>query len=881
VDTTGLLQAAIAERYAIEREIGAGGMATVYLARDIKHDRQVALKVLKPELGAVLGVDRFLAEIKVTAHLQHPNLLPLFDSGEASGLLFYVMPFVEGESLRARLDREKQLPVDEAVRIAVAVANALDYAHKHGVIHRDLKPGNILIQSGQPVVADFGIALAVTNAGGQRITQSGLSVGTPQYMSPEQATGERTVDGRTDIYSLGAVTYEMLTGDPPHVGTTTQAIIAKLMTEDVRPINVLRRTVPPYLDAAVRHALEKLPADRFATAHEFSEALSGRLAGLNVATGAALDGTLTATPPNGARKRGVAAIPWLVAGAAIAAMAWALGSRGADHDATPVAVTFDVPQFRFNTSVSSVGVSRDGETVAYVEMRSGERRLMLRTLSDPTPRAVAGASEPMTPVFSPDGKSILFSSGGKWRKIATTGGPSESIAESPLSGYDGAAWGASGTIMIGGGRAGLNPGLGLQIIDAAGGPGRLLTRPKFYHARPLLLDDGETVVFVDWGPGFTEDDFLGVGSVRTGEYALSKILAVQPLGVIDGWLVYLTADGKIMAVRLDAKRRALVGEPVRLLEGVLANPGAAALSPSGTLVYGRGTDNRRLVLRDSSGVTPVSDELRNYWEPRFSPDGQRIAVPVATGTGADGVNIWILDRRLKTLTRLTSVGNVRDAAWTRDGKRIVFHTWEGKSPAIWMQSSDGSAPAEKVLERPEINAFQSVEPTPDGRGIVFGEVSAARKCSLFYMALDAKRKLEPLLSDVCAGRLSPDGRWLAYVSSESGAEDLSIRPFHAPGGRVQVSSGGADFPVWSRDGRRLFYIGPGGRLTVAVVRQTGATLEVVSRRPMPASFGVLSDAYDVTPDGRQVLTMMDSDEPLHYVVVKNWSTEFRARIRGR
>jgi len=270
------------------------------------------------------------------------------------------------------------------------VANALDYAHKHGVIHRDLKPGNILIQSGQPVIADFGIALAVTNAGGQRITQSGLSLGTPQYMSPEQATGERSVDGRTDIYSLGAATYEMLTGDPPHVGTTTQAIIAKLMTEDVRPIAMLRRTVPPYLDAAVRHALEKLPADRFATAHEFGEALSGRRAGLNVATGAAVGANSAAVPPNGLRHRAFAAIPWLVAGAAIAALAWALG-RGVDHDATPVAVTFDVPQFQVNTSVSSVGVSRDGETVAYVEIHSGEWRLMLRTLSDPTPAQTAQA----------------------------------------------------------------------------------------------------------------------------------------------------------------------------------------------------------------------------------------------------------------------------------------------------------------------------------------------------------------------------------------------------------------------------------------------------------------------------------------------------------
>src|SRR5882672_5060799 len=241
MDAVAQLNTALTGRYEVEREIGAGGMATVYLARDVKHDRRVALKLLNPELGAVLGVERFLSEIKVTANLQHPNLLPLFDSGEADGLLFYVMPYVEGESLRARLDRENQLPMDDALRFVLAVASALEYAHKQGVVHRDLKPENILLQHGEPVVSDFGIALAVSKAGGARVTQTGLSLGTPQYMSPEQATGDRAIDGRTDIYSLGAVTYEMLAGEAPHAGGTAQAVIAKLMTEEPRPLTVLRR----------------------------------------------------------------------------------------------------------------------------------------------------------------------------------------------------------------------------------------------------------------------------------------------------------------------------------------------------------------------------------------------------------------------------------------------------------------------------------------------------------------------------------------------------------------------------------------------------------------------------------------------------------------
>src|SRR5256714_11294449 len=266
MDALAHLKASLASRYAIDREIGRGGMATVYLARDVRHNRNVALKVLNPELGAVLGVERFLAEIQVTANLQHPNLLPLFDSGEADGLLFYVMPYVEGESLRKQIQREKQLPVDEALRVGIAVASALDYAHRHGVIHRDLKPENILLQEGQPLVADFGIALAVSVAGGQRITQTGLSLGTPHYMSPEQATGDRVIDGRTDIYSLGAVLYEMLTGDPPHTGSTAQAIIAKVITDKPRSLRLGRESVPPHVEAAVDCALAKLPADRFATA---------------------------------------------------------------------------------------------------------------------------------------------------------------------------------------------------------------------------------------------------------------------------------------------------------------------------------------------------------------------------------------------------------------------------------------------------------------------------------------------------------------------------------------------------------------------------------------------------------------------------------------
>src|SRR5512141_2729783 len=268
------LSTALADRYRLERELGAGGMATVYLAQDLKHDRKVAVKVLRPELAAVIGADRFLSEIKTTANLQHPHILPLFDSGAADSFLFYVMPFVEGESLRDRLNREKQLPIADAVRIATEVASALDYAHRHAVIHRDVKPENILLHDGQALVADFGIALAASKSGGSRMTETGMSLGTPHYMSPEQAMGEREITARSDVYALGAMTYEMLVGEPPFTGPTAQAIVAKVLTAEPAGLTAQRRSVPPAVEDAVLTALAKLPADRFATAAEFAAALA-------------------------------------------------------------------------------------------------------------------------------------------------------------------------------------------------------------------------------------------------------------------------------------------------------------------------------------------------------------------------------------------------------------------------------------------------------------------------------------------------------------------------------------------------------------------------------------------------------------------------------
>ncbi len=321
--------AALSDRYSIEREIGRGGMATVYLAQDTKHGRRVAIKVLLPELAAVVGAGRFLREIEIAARLSHPHILPLHDSGEVDGHLFYVMPYIEGESLRARLEREQQLPVADAVRLAQQVASALDYAHRQDVVHRDIKPENILLQEGHALVADFGIALAVSAAGGARLTGTGLSIGTPYYMSPEQAMGERHIDARSDIYSLGCVLYEMLGGEPPFTGASPQAVVARILTEQPRALRLIRDSVTPPLERAVAKSLARLPADRYATAARFGEALE-RSAGEVWASGESATGGIPTSasvprassdrdPASGSAVRGVTrSAPWAVAVLSIA-----------------------------------------------------------------------------------------------------------------------------------------------------------------------------------------------------------------------------------------------------------------------------------------------------------------------------------------------------------------------------------------------------------------------------------------------------------------------------------------------------------------------------------------------------------------------------------
>ncbi len=464
-DSHALLSSALADRYRIERELGQGGMATVYLAHDVRHDRKVALKVLRPELSAILGAERFLAEIKTTANLQHPaHPGPASTRARPTALVFYVMPYVEGESLRARLAREKQLPVDEAVRIAREVADALDYAHRHGVIHRDIKPENILLHDGRAMVADFGIALAAARSeGGSRMTETGMSLGTPYYMSPEQAMGEREITAKSDVYALGCVLYEMLTGEPPFTGPTAQAIIARVMTEEPRSLTLQRKTIPPHVEAAVLTALSKLPADRFATAAQFAEALARPGATTVVTPADARRGRSRRRPGRSAR---AAIAPWLLAALALAGAAWAWRERSPREGTSWQYITFGdglVP----NTVVAPLALSPDGNTLA-VRENGQNGRIWIKRRGELHAVPVPGTERANLPAFSSDGQWIVFQVADSIKKVHPGQGGAVTLstgADLTLS-LGGAASLDDGTVVYGG------PALSeISRVSAAGGAG--------------------------------------------------------------------------------------------------------------------------------------------------------------------------------------------------------------------------------------------------------------------------------------------------------------------------------------------------------------------------------------------------------------------------
>lgn len=890
------LRAALAERYAIERELGAGGMATVYLAQDLKHVRKVALKVLEPELAAVLGAERFVTEIRTTAALQHPNILPLFDSGTAGGFFYYVMPFIDGETLRGKLDRETQLSVEEAVKISCDVADALEYAHSHGVIHRDIKPENILIANGRPIVADFGIALAVSAASGGRITETGLSLGTPRYMSPEQATAERDLTARSDVYSLACVLYEMLTGAPPHTGTSAQQIIMRVITEEAVPVTNHRKSVPPHIAAAVAKALEKLPADRFGSAANFAAALTD--------SSYRNDGAPSAgrgVAPNTWRHR--LAVPALVvASLSLVALAWTTVHPRAPVPVTTYHVEFGEGQRLSTSPWSRLAASPDGSTLVYVSDNARGNHLMVRARDQLEAVVLPGTDGAINPAISPDGKRVAFmdrAGNPSSIKIASlVGGAPVGVTDSAV-GLPGLSWGVDGFIYYD--VAGLGP---LMRVSENGGRAESIgrmdsTRGERQHAWPDALPNGRGVLMTvsHGGPnamgGATDE--IAVLDLATREH---RVLVRGIFGryARSGHLVYVTTDGTLMGAPFDQDRMILTGDPVVLSKGVSVRIGGGAvdltISSAGTLWYAAGKVGTSGTLevvwvgRDGSAARVDSSWFGLFNDVSLSPDGRHVAVVSGLGVNSE---IWVKELDYGARSRL-SVGGRNDSrpVWTPDGKSVAFVS-DGRNGRVLKQRvADGSRPETILLD--DQRPVDQVTFSRDGEWMIFRALDPAGKPDLFARrrGTDSSFAVVATPAVESSPALSPDGRWLAYASNESGTFEVYVRPFpNTADGRSQISAQGGQEPVWAHSGKELFYRVPGTTHTQMVMDvATGTTFTSGARRmlfPLPR-YSVFSvhQQYAVSPDDRRFLMIRSTggDRVDRLVVVENFFEVLRTRVQG-
>ncbi|HUP51438.1 MAG TPA: protein kinase [Longimicrobiales bacterium] len=887
-DPVSRLNAALSGRYEIERQLGEGGMATVYLAEDLKHRRRVALKVLKPELAAVVGAERFLAEIRTTANLQHPHILPLFDSGDADGLLFYVMPHVEGESLRARLDREHQLPVDEAVRIATNVAEALDYAHRHGVIHRDIKPANILLLDGKPVIADFGIALAVSHAGGGRLTETGLSLGTPHYMSPEQATGDVSVGPATDVYALGCVLYEMLVGEPPYTGSTPQAVLGKIITAETPSASEARRSVPSHVDAAISKALEKVPADRFSTARVFAESLSSD------------SSTVGAVPrlAKPALPRAAAVIPWLLSGALVATLAWLLSrpNTAGDVEWWSVVLPEDAPMEFVGEAALGVGrrafdVSRDGRTIVYIGGTATGTRLFVRESASGAVRPLPGTEGAWAPFLSPDGEAVGFFVGDQLMRMDLDAAEPSVVAETGDASTG--SWSDDGRIAVA-----HHDGSSLLIVDLASGTEQVRT---IAESDPVWLPGSEWLLAQcvpnPWhlcalSPESGEQRFLSRSGAAESALSPNTIVGSDPTPAGEDLLLYTAPGGNvIMAVRFDPESLTTSGPHVEVLrgvrrEGILYSQQQMAVSSEGRLVFARGLDANftELVWAGRGGSErPLGFRASQHGPFVLSPNGRRLVLHAISAAGVPQLRLLDLERR----TEQAWTGEWTPAgswSWHPNGREL-YATFVDDKIRILRVSADLMNGGELMYEG-DVLAFVELV-LPDGRLAVNWLGGRARYISLLTESelREAVGPTAPLLPDERGDQLfsslSPDGRWLTYASNASGRYEIVGRRYPELDRRTQVSFEGGELPTWAPDGSGLYY--RDGRRWYWVARRESEAQPFAD--PVLFTTGdyinVAGPDHAVSAGGDELLVLKDPGPTgtRELVVVTNWLSEVRDRLR--
>jgi Tol biopolymer transport system component/tRNA A-37 threonylcarbamoyl transferase component Bud32 len=849
-DLQSQLQQALADRYRIERELGEGGMATVYLAHDVKHDRAVALKVMRPQLAQSLGLERFLREIRISAQLNHPNILTLIDSGEAAGFTYYVLPYVAGESLRARLTREKQLPLDEALRIAQEVADALSYAHSLGVVHRDIKPENILFEAGHAVVTDFGIARAVSEASGERLTETGLAVGTPAYMSPEQAAGTGDVDARSDIYSLACVLYEMLAGGPPYSGPSAQAILARKTLEPVPGLRVVRETVPPVVEAAIMRALAKVPADRFATARQFAEALVGTRP-VRVRGGRSILQNRVAA---------AAAVIVVVAAAGYLVLAF----RGAGAAAGPIARSFTRltrdPGVEWFPSLSP-----DGQWLLYSGEASGNRDIYLLSVGGQNPIDLTkdAPEDDDDPAFSPDGARIAFRSERDSGGIFVMGRTGEAVRRITRFGYR-PSWSPDGTkLAFATENVDLNPQNSathsqLWVADVTTGQTRQIQVTD--ATMPSWSPHGERIAFFErlgrpagghiWTIPAAGGEAVQATSGDTRDWS--------PVWSPDGRYLYYASDRggsmNLWRVRINENSGKTLGDPQPITTPAtsLAHP---ALSADGRyLVYSSvlvTTNIQKLGFDPVRGTVTgdpvwVTEGSRRWSDPDPSPDGQRVVFSSLTEPEGD----LYLSRADGTDLRLLTGDSATDRVprWSPDGRWIACFSDRSGPLQIWKIRPDGSD-LTQLTYAPQNVAYAVW--SPDSKRLVAASPTQKGAASELLYLFDPNRpwqeqepQVEPPSPDSLAPfaphSWSPDGERLAGMIA---ALDQGIVLYTFRTGTYARLTNYGQWPVWLPDSRRLLFVS-GGNAFYVVDRVTRRV-----RKVFTVSRGVIGPPQ-LTRDGR-------------------------------
>ena len=866
----------LGDAYVLERELGGGGMSRVFVAEEAALGRRVVVKVLAPDLRDTVSVERFRREVRLAARLQHPHIVPLFAAGALpSGALFYTMPFVEGETLAASLARDGALPVADAVAILRDIASALAYAHRHGVVHRDVKPGNVFRTDGGAVVADFGIAKAIRAArdgdgptGGDGIrstalTELGSALGTPAYLAPEQAAGD-SVDHRGDLYSLGVVAYEMLAGRPPFEGRTSQQLLAAHVMEPPEPLHRRRPTVPAGLAALVMRLLEKHPADRPQSADDVLRALDG-----------------SASPAARRLPLQLPAVmrwlPWVVAAVA-AGLALAMVLLRGAHDAEPrwrVAAAIPLPAGvdPSRASGAEFALTPDGTRLAFVARdAAGRAALWVRPLDSLAARAIDGTDGASRPFWSSDGTALGFFAAGQLQTVdLRRGGPARTLC--PVSRPSGGTWTAGGVIVYS--PDFLGPLYTVSAVTPAGGAAPTcvpLTRVRageFGHRAPSALPDGRHVLFS------SEPAAALVVDIITGAITELRRGAADARFVAPHWLFFMGSEsGPLFTQRLDLGRVRVAGTAQRVLDRVASIRGTASYSATAdvlvTLDPALPAVAPRLMWLDRQGVVVDSgaapDSVRRL---ALSHNGRWLALW--------GPKLSLYDRDRRVATRAHALASpeqaVTDAAWGPGDSLIAYGTARAGPVAlrVYHVTTDVSDSVFSAGRR----LVGAPDWSPDGRQIAFtlGPGPNAPTQEIWIYARDARRATRAWATSANLGtpRWSPDGRWLAFTSDETGATEVYVRPVVGPGAAIRVSPAGGQVPAWQADGRTLFYQRYDGAVVAVGVTLGATTVQVTAPRVVLAGapFARVDGGVAVAPDGQRFVGFAAATAPA-FTLVLGW-----------